>query len=118
MKFPWLKLLLTGVALVGLEGCTWTQFSSPQSTPLARSGHVMAYDAVSKHVILFGGKRPDPNDPTKTIMLNDTWEWDGHVWTQLAPVNNPPVRFKAAMVSIPDQNNLLLFGGVNNIEEL
>jgi cysteine-rich repeat protein len=56
----------------------WTQIpvASPNA-PLPRSAHAMAYDAVTRKVVLFGG--------------GETWEYDGQIqtWT-LVPVPIPP----------------------------
>ena len=40
------------------------------ASPLARSGHAMAYDSVRQRVLLFGGFQM-PN------LYAEAWEWDG-----------------------------------------
>ena len=72
--------------------------------PRARAGHSMAYDAVSKRVILFGGA-----DGQK--MLGDTWAWDGQDWQQLKPRTSPAARFLHDMASDPLRGRIVLFGG-------
>jgi hypothetical protein len=67
----------------------------------ARTGAAMAYDAQTKQVVLFGGDA-----------LNDTWAWDGHVWTQLFPASSPPTRRDASMVYDDATKQIILFGGI------
>jgi hypothetical protein len=67
----------------------------------------MAYDPISKRVILFGGAEPRFAAPD--IVFNDTWAWDGSNWTALAPSASPPARFGHAMVGAKDR--VLLVGG-------
>jgi uncharacterized protein (TIGR03437 family) len=59
------------------NGSYWTQ-ASPQSSPSARSGTAMAYDAGHDQAVLFGGL----DDPT-TQYFSDTWTWS-------APIVAPP----------------------------
>ncbi len=70
---------------------TWTSHSgwsklSPQTSPPARQGPGMAYDAATGTVVLFGGV------DTSGTNLNDTWTWDGVTWTQQFPPVSPPGR--------------------------
>ncbi|MEZ4366530.1 MAG: DUF4215 domain-containing protein [Kofleriaceae bacterium] len=46
----------------------------------------LAYDPVRDVVVMFGGGRSSGNPAPK----NDTWEWDGSSWTQMAPTTVPP----------------------------
>src|SRR6478609_11171120 len=59
----------------------WTQ--KEDIGPSARFGHAMAYDSVRSRTVLFGG----------TLFagdlggdINDTWEWNGEFWTQIADI--------------------------------
>lgn len=67
----------------------------------ARTGAAMAYDAQTKQVVLFGGDA-----------LDDTWAWDGHIWTQLFPASSPPTRRDASMVYDATSGQIILFGGI------
>jgi hypothetical protein len=74
-------------------GDTWTWTShggwsqlSPATSPPARQGPGMAYDAATGTVVLFGGV------DTSGTNLNDTWTWDGVTWTQQFPPVSPPGR--------------------------
>jgi len=62
----------------------------------------MAYDAARNVVLLFGGGG-----------LNDTWIWDGTLWTQLNPPQIPPPRTSACMTYDSLHHTVLLFGGVS-----
>ena len=44
-------------------------------------------------------------------VLNDTWLWDGHGWSQANPVASPPARQGAVMSYDPATKQILLFGG-------
>jgi len=90
---------LWGAALVS----TWSQ-ALPASSPPARYGHTMAYDAAQQQVVLFGGAG-------STGLLSDTWGWNGANWTQLSPVNSPPPRSFSAMAYDSTHAQIVLFGG-------
>jgi hypothetical protein len=94
-------------------GCEWKQRST--NGPL-REGHAMAFDPIRNQVMMFGGKASN-GDP-----LNDTWEWNGSVWTNVTPSApgdvNPDPRFKPAMACDPARNRVVLFGGVRGEHEL
>lgn len=51
--------------------------------PSPRLGAAMAFDSQRGVTVLFGGS----NQPTT---FQDTWEWDGVVWTQRTPATHPP----------------------------
>lgn len=84
------------------DGSIWTQLH-PATSPSARFGASMAYDAATQQVVLFGGGAGYP--------LNDTWSWDGITWTQLHPATSPPARVHASMVYDAASQQLVLFGG-------
>ncbi|PYL61507.1 MAG: hypothetical protein DMF24_07050 [Verrucomicrobia bacterium] len=44
----------------------------------------MAFDTARHQVVLFGG--------VKAAGLNDTWAWNGEVWTQLEDIGRPHAR--------------------------
>lgn len=87
---------------------TWTRSGNAWTRhvvagPSARSSCTIAYDAVRKRVVLFGGY-------TGSAYLADTWEWDGQSWTQKA-IAGPAARGSAAMCFDPIRGKLILFGG-------
>ena len=80
-------LLAVTLGMISADAQTWTQSFPQPPTPTARQSAVMAYDAVRKQVVLFGGfEYTSPN----ATWGNDTWVWDGATWTQQFPQNSPP----------------------------
>jgi len=63
----------------------------------------MAYDDDRGVVVLFGG-RSGPQ------VLNDTWEWDGREWTQMADIGPSP-RSRHSLVYDGERKRSVLFGG-------
>jgi uncharacterized protein (TIGR03437 family) len=66
----------------------------------------MAYDSAHGQVVLFGG-----SSGSATVVLNDTWVWDGSNWTQKSPQASPPSRSGLAMAYDSVHNQVVLFGG-------
>ena len=89
------------------DGDTWTKLS-PASSPRARSAPQLAYDPVRERVVLFGGYFTDSNE-----VDNETWEWDGTTWTQLAPATSPPARWDGMLAYDAQRQRVVLFGGTN-----
>ncbi len=65
----------------------------------------LAYDSTRKNVVLFGGIY------NRSSLMQDTWTWDGHAWTQQHPAHSPSGRHGAALVDDPEMHAVLLFGG-------
>ena len=93
-----------------VHASTWRMLSTTTS-PSARAYPAMAYDPMSKAVVLFGGLGANGN-------LNDTWAFDGTTWTQLAPAVAPPVRNGASMVFDRLTNKVVMFGGFDTNQYL
>jgi galactose oxidase-like protein len=87
------------------DGSAWTK-QHPATSPPARGAAVMAYDAATSGIVLFGGL--DSTD----ARLGDTWTWDGSAWTQQHPATSPPSRYYAAMAEDPATGDIVLFGGL------
>lgn len=66
--------------------------------------HAMAYDESRDRVVCFGGLTLD-------FQQNETWEFDGSVWTQRFPAHRPSPRLRAAMGYDRGRQRILLFGG-------
>ena len=64
----------------------------------------MAYDAVGKHVLVFGGY-------DDVGYRNDTWTWDGNTWTQQAPATSPAPRAGPGIAFDRVTRQLVMFGG-------
>ncbi len=110
--WSWNGTAWTQVADSGDAGCTTTCTAGPPP----RAASSMAYDPASKQLILFGG------DPGSGPFLNDTWDWNGTAWTQVADsgdagctttcTGSPSGRSGAAIAYDPAIGKLVLFGGL------
>ncbi len=102
-----LLVAVVGIAITAqpllAQTLTWKQLSTAAS-PSPRIYPAMAYDAVSKKLVLFGGFGATGN-------LNDTWTFDGATWTQVDTPVAPPVRNGASMAFDLSTNKLVMFGG-------
>ena len=85
------------------HAANWKELS-PITSPSARSYPAMAYDPVSKKVVLFGGAGVN-------AFLNDTWTFDGTTWTQVNTPVAPPRRSAPSMAFDSTSQKLVLFGG-------
>ncbi|HZQ22084.1 MAG TPA: kelch repeat-containing protein [Terriglobales bacterium] len=81
----------------------WLQVNTAQS-PSARSAPAMAYDPVSKKIVMFGGW-----DGTK--YPTDTWTFDGSHWQQVKTAVSPAGRAGATMAYDAPSRKLVMFGG-------
>ena len=82
------------------------------TTPTARFDARMVYVPVTTHTILFGGSTAVDNGGTKLpYELNDTWDWNGTIWTQLFPLHVPTARYGHVMVWDSARNRIVMFGG-------
>ncbi|MFO1078508.1 MAG: kelch repeat-containing protein [Planctomycetota bacterium] len=88
------------------DGVTWAQ-RTPTIVPPARCCHTMAYVPAYANIVLFGGSTSS-NDVDS---LDDTWQWDGATWTQLAPSTSPSARMAQAMATDWLAGQVVLFGG-------
>jgi N-acetylneuraminic acid mutarotase len=73
--------------------------------PTGRSGHAMA--TLGNKVIMFGGGAAGESNGLQSG--DETWEWDGKLWTQLHPPVSPPARSSHAMATLG--NKVIMFGG-------
>jgi hypothetical protein len=88
------------------DGSDWTQMH-PASQPSLRRFARMEYDAARAQVVLFGGGVGLYGVPT----FNDTWEWNGAVWTPRSPATSPPPRLGHGMTYNFAHARIVLFGG-------
>jgi len=86
------------------HAANWTKLS-PATSPSARSYPAMAYDPVSKKVVLFGGYGAGG-------FLNDTWTFNGKTWTKVKTPVTPPVRYMSSMGFDKRSGKLVMFGGL------
>ena len=87
------------------HGSTWKKLA-PATSPSLRSDPAMAYDPVSKKIVLFGGFGASGD-------LNDTWTFDGTTWTEVKTAVAPPVRAATTMAFDKYAHKLVIFGGFN-----
>jgi hypothetical protein len=80
--------------------------ASGATSPSARDGMGMAYDAARAEVVLFGGC-------CSGGLLNDTWIWDGTTWTEQHPTTSPSARSGMGMAYDAARGEVVLFGGYN-----
>lgn len=107
---------------------TWTQANGTAngctnacpSSPPARAAFAQAYDQATGQLVLLGGQG-------NSDYLNDTWTWNGTVWTQVddstdpgcttSCTSSPPDRATTAMAYDQATGQLLLFTGLNFDDE-
>lgn len=89
------------------DGRAWTN-RTPESgaNPPIRDSTALAFDSVRNLTVLFGGfKGGTPAN------LQDTWEWDGEVWTEIVPPESPSARNSMGMTFQESEQRVVLFGG-------
>ncbi|HEX7138983.1 MAG TPA: kelch repeat-containing protein [Vicinamibacterales bacterium] len=101
-----LIIVCQDVSVHEFDGTTWktVNASDLKTVPQVRRFSAMAYDANVKKTVLFGGF----ND---TNYVNETWTWDGSLWTQIKN-NAATARSHAAMWFDPNMNRTVLYGGI------
>jgi hypothetical protein len=91
-----------------LSGGSWTNITSRLAlSPPARADAGIAYDAVDRAVVLFGGFNG-------TTVYNDTWTYAAGNWTEVTTTLSPPARFSMGMVGDPADHEVVMFGGSNS----
>ena len=91
---------------------TWLLLSpATANLPSPRSYLAMTYDAVSQRILLFGG-----DDGTQ--YLNDTWVFDGRIWSRVNTPVAPPPRTNAQMAYDVATHQVVLFGGYDGTHYL
>lgn len=93
-----------------MVGDHWVRRETVTSPP-RRQYHAMAYDAVRRCCVLFGGVDMVDRD------LGDTWEYDGVDWGQRIPTANPPPTRGPAMAYDLQRQRTVLFGGRSGLTD-
>src|SRR5437867_8198918 len=101
-------LLLAGIVGASYAG-TWRQLY-PASSPPVRMFAGVTYDEVLGRLIMFGGTP----DFSRTVFFNDTWQWDGQNWTEVATPHRPGPRHSMFIAYDPDRQVVVLYGGAGN----
>jgi len=89
---------------------TWRNITPTLSPPARASGN-MVYDAQDGYVLLFGGCGAAFSWSACSLYLNDTWTFEGGVWTKLSPSISPPFRVGGSMAFDGKDRYVVLFGG-------
>ena len=82
---------------------TWVQ-QFPATSPPARNGFMMVYDAARSQTVVFGGIGASGT-------LGDTWVWDGTSWIQEFPAVSPPATHDGQIVYDEARQQTILVGG-------
>ncbi|MEK6371405.1 MAG: kelch repeat-containing protein [Acidobacteriota bacterium] len=85
------------------DGNTWKGITGLKETPPIHRFGMMVYDQNLKKTVFFGGFSENYYD--------QTWTWDGTVWTRVKK-NPPPPRALAAMWYDPTLKKTVLYGGL------
>jgi len=91
------------------DGSVWLDATPtlPEHSPPPRWLCAMAYDEARGVVVMFGGR-----DTYLEEHYNDTWEWNGAVWTEVTPVGDiPPPRWEHEMVYDEARGVVVMHGG-------
>jgi hypothetical protein len=90
------------------DGTSWTELSPLYSAPPTAEA-VMAYDAVSHFLVMFGGLQSGPT--------NQTWAFDDGNWSAVTfskGATQPPARDATVMALDGANRTIVLFGGEEN----
>ncbi|MFK7741571.1 MAG: kelch repeat-containing protein [Planctomycetota bacterium] len=91
------------------DGVDWLQLA-PASSPSARFGHSFVYDVARGVGVLYGGLATFISIPPPT---DETWEWDGTTWTQVAPATNLGPRYRQGACFDSIRGRTVLYGGAS-----
>jgi len=82
----------------------WFLIDTGGTAPPARRDHAMAFDEARQRTVLFGGAG-------SALLQNDTWEWDGSQWKQIATTTSPSARSGHCMAYHPVTQKIMMLGG-------
>lgn len=91
------------------DGNDWTQLA-PNAAMALHGYFAMAYDPSRNVTVLYGGENTLAGN---TVVLGETWEFNGTTWTMRTPAATPGRRTKAAMAYDAGRKQMVLFGGNN-----
>lgn len=87
------------------NGTTWAVVGTAGGP--ARWGHsIVRIPSTPSRLLTFGGR-----SPTISGFANDTWQWNGSVWTLVSTPTAPSARFRYGMTYDTIRNVVVLFGG-------
>jgi len=92
------------------NGTTWTQLA-PLASPSARPGIDLVYDELRGLTVMYGGGNTSPfGGPS----LDQTWEFNGVTWTQVATANTPGGLTAYGMAYDALRYRTVLYGGLHD----
>jgi Galactose oxidase, central domain len=103
--------IFAALATAGVACGSGATTPAPAPTLLARRSHVMSYDAVRRHVMLFGGVGPATPALSPDADQASLWEFDGTGWSEVTATGGPAARNSAAAAFDLARGRLLVFGG-------
>lgn len=89
------------------DGTDWTQLN-PATLPSPRGHFQMVHDPVRDRIVMFGGRG---GTGFNGQLLNETWEFDGTTWAQIATANTPAARQWFGMTYDAGRGVMVLYGG-------
>jgi hypothetical protein len=94
------------------NGTAWTLLSPLGGAP-NRWGHQMVRSTVLNRLVTFGGR-----SPTISGFANDSYQWNGSVWSVIPASNPPPPRYLYGMAYDSGRNIIVVFGGRGSLATL
>ena len=85
------------------HGTTWRPVTGEH--PSARYSAALAYDALHRQFVLFGGQ-------SGSVSYDDTWTFDGTAWKLATPAHKPRPRRDATMAYDPSLQLVVMYGGL------
>ncbi len=94
---------------------TWQPGAEWQAQPRANFDLGIAYDDRRELAVIFGGlyRYRDENGELVEQVLDETWEYDGERWIEVAPVLRPSSRYGHAMAYDELRGVVVIFGGID-----
>jgi hypothetical protein len=86
--------------------------------PSPRTAARLAWDPVSKQMVLFGGISAFDRGTGRSYELGETWVWNGQRWVQRFPSVAPSARYSHLMVTDTTRSRIILFGGARETSDL
>ena len=107
----------TPTASPAAKSPTPVQSPTPEPvSPAIRYSAGGAFDQARGKLVLFGGQDlPDvaTGASGSPVYTNETWTWDGHLWTLQHPIHSPSARSHAAMAYDAARRLVVLEGGTD-----
>ena len=92
------------------NGTSWSEVRSDAS-PAPRWNHSIVYDNARGVVVLFGGLFGSEFPPSSADLKDDTWTWNGTVWSEQEPESSPSPRRGHSLGYDSQRQRVVLFGG-------